>query len=111
LQGGLASFANKSGTRCIDTGEQQKALVMRFSESFRGALFLVAIAIAAPAAAQAPAAYWCEPAHAYFPQVASCPVPWGTTTSTYPAQPAAPPWVPYNTQYAPYDNYNHKGGE
>jgi hypothetical protein len=77
-----------------------------------GVLAVAASGAARPAAAQPPATYWCEPARAYFPQVASCPVPWRRTVDqAYPAQPAAPPWVPYNTQYAPYDNYNHKGSE
>ena len=84
---------------------------MRLLRRLSAALVLIATGLAVPASAQAPTSYWCEPAHAYFPQVASCQVPWRTVSSAYPPQPVAPPWVPYNTQYAPYDNYNHKGGE
>jgi hypothetical protein len=85
---------------------------MRFP--FRlGVLVPFAIGLAMPAGAQAPAAgYWCEPARGYYPQVASCPVPWRTLNS--PAAPFLPTRAPtqasYPTQYAPYDNYNHGSG-
>ena len=74
---------------------------------------LVVLTIALPAAAQAPGTtYWCEPLRAYYPQATNCPVPWRSVNPADPAsRPTAPPWVPYDTQYAPYDNYNHKGGE
>jgi len=68
---------------------------------------------AGPAAAQAPGTYWCEPARAYYPQVANCPAPWRVLNAAQtPARPGfvAPPYVPYPTQYAPYDNYNHGNG-
>ncbi|HEX3537404.1 MAG TPA: hypothetical protein VHU15_11620 [Stellaceae bacterium] len=75
-------------------------------------LFAFAIGLAIPAAAQGPAAaYWCDPARGYYPQVASCPVPWRTLNSPAPSLPARQPaYVPYPTQYAPYDNYNHGSG-
>jgi uncharacterized protein YecT (DUF1311 family) len=54
----------------------------------RLALAAVALAAvqAAPAAAQSPPAYYCDPLHVYYPAVARCPVPW---RAVYPA-PAAP---------------------
>lgn len=83
---------------------------MRWSYRF-GALTVSTIALTPPAAG-APSSYWCEPARAYYPQVATCPVPWRAVN---PAQavhgtPPPPAWVPYATQYAPYDNYNHGNG-
>src|SRR5438105_15778846 len=91
--------------------KQQKAPLMRVLHRVGTVLVLLAIGAAIPAGAQAPGSYWCEPRRAYYPQAASCPVPWRTVTpgEAAAAQPAPPPWVPYNTQYAPYDNYNHKG--
>ena len=86
---------------------------MRFPYTLCTVLVLAAVGVATPAAAQAPAGtYWCEPARGYYPQVPSCPVPWQTGAAAAPASHfVAPPWVPYNTNYAPFDNYNHKGGE
>jgi hypothetical protein len=81
-------------------------------------LALLATGFEQPATAQAPSSYWCEPARAYFPQVATCPVPWRTggprpmSSGGVPAQPTPAPYrsAPYPTNYAPYDNYNHGNG-
>lgn len=84
---------------------------MRASHRFGLAAAVLALGLVLPAAAQAPAQYWCEPLHAYYPRVASCPAPWRTIGPAGPASPpAAPAYVPYPTQYAPYDNYNHGNG-
>jgi hypothetical protein len=93
-------------------GEQQKAPVMRFPHPVGAALLVIVIGVSVPAAAQAPSAYWCDPARAYYPQVQSCPAPWRLlNTAQGASQPArTPAWTAYPTQYAPYDNYNHGNG-
>ena len=55
-------------------------------------ILALALAVAAPMAAQAQVAYWCGPLHAPYPQVKTCPVP----------------WLPYSTAPDPYYNYSHK---
>src|SRR3954453_22868573 len=89
------------------------ASAMRFPSRLGAVIVPFAIGFAIAAAAQTPAAgYWCEPLRAYYPRAANCPVAWQAVNPGDPAsRPTPPPWVTYDTQYAPYDNYNHKGGE
>jgi hypothetical protein len=59
---------------------------MRTPDILRAAL-VIAIGFVVPAAAQTPAAMY--PASRF----------------------VAPPWVPFNTQYSPYNVYTRQGGE
>jgi hypothetical protein len=81
---------------------------MHASLRFGAILAAAAIGLARPAAAQVQ--YWCEPLRGYYPQVASCPAPWRTVG----AAPQVPAYyqrdIRGNSNYAPYDNYNHGSG-
>ena len=84
---------------------------MRLPRDLALVLAVSATALTSAATAQTSGSYWCEPLRAYYPRAANCPVPWRIVNPADPAsRPAAAPWVPYATQYAPYDNYNHGNG-
>jgi len=54
------------------------------------AVFVLAVVASNAAGAQAPSWYWCDPLRAYYPYVATCPVPWRPVPPNPYAQPSLP---------------------